>query len=503
MAFDQIQHVFVLMLENRSFDHLLGFSDISGTDAVTGLATTVNGLSGTESNTYNGVTATVSQPADYAMVVDPGHEFPDVLCQLCGPAATYSPGGSYPPIDRSGFMASYADACAKAKQTRTVGEILKCYSPSQLTVLNALAQEFAVCDGWHGSMPGPTWPNRMFVHAASSGGLDHSPTTAEIALWESGIGFSFPKGDIFDRISASPKALQRRLYAGDPFPMMAALKGIHLDDIRQYEHFAADLQGLFPYNYVFIEPSYCLLNDYKGSTSEHPLDDVRLGEGLIKATYEAIRNSPVWNNSILIITWDEHGGFYDHATPPAAVAPGDTSPTIGHNKFGFTFEQYGPRVPAVVISPWIPKNVVDHRLYDHSSIPATLEELFGLASMTARDSAANTVLPLLSLAAPRTDAPTTLPAPASSPAAGMLSMAIAPSAAYTQLTPSRPNDSVNDGSLPVVIHAAMRQDIELSPPEQRDTIIAKVATIKTRSDAAAYLAGVAAKRSAVEAHAAN
>jgi phospholipase C len=132
---------------------------------------------------------------------------------------------------------------------------------------------------------------------------------------------------------------------------------------------------------------------------------VRLGEGLIKATYEAIRNSPAWNNSILIIIWDEHGGFYDHATPPAAVAPGDTSPSTGHNKYGFTFEQYGPRVPAVVISPWIPKNAVDHRLYDHSSIPATLEELFGLASMTARDSAANTVLPLLSLAAPRTDAP--------------------------------------------------------------------------------------------------
>jgi phospholipase C len=146
---------------------------------------------------------------------------------------------------------------------------------------------------------------------------------------------------------------------------------------------------------------------------------------------------------------------------------------------------------------------VDHRLYDHSSIPATLEELSGLASMTARDSAANTVLPLLSLVAARTDTPTALPAPPSSPAAGMLSLAIAPSAAYTQLTPSRPNDSVNDGSLPVVIHAAMRQDIELSRPEQRDTIIAKVATIKTRSDAAAYLSGVAAKRSAAEAYAAN
>jgi phospholipase C len=494
MAFDQIQHVFVLMLENRSFDHLLGFSGISGTDAGTGTPTHIDGLSGTETNTYNGAVSTVSPHADYAMVVDPGHEFPDVLCQLSGSAATYTAGGKYPPINCSGFVASYNEACAKADQQRNLSEILNCYSPDQLTVLNALAQEFAVCDHWYASMPGPTWPNRMFVHAASSAGLDHSPTVGEIALWETVSGFSFPNGDIFDRISA--KGLQRRLYAGDDFPMMAALKGIQLDDVRQYEHFAADLQGPFPYSYVFIEPSYSLLNDYKGSTSEHPLDDVRLGEGLIKSTYEAIRNSPIWANSLLIITWDEHGGFFDHAVPPVAVAPGDTAPTDNHNQHGFTFDQYGPRVPAVVISPWIPKNVVDHTQYDHSSIPATLEKLFGMAPLTARDRAANTVLPLLSLGAARADTPTTLPAPASPATAPMLAVATAPFASYSQSMASRPRDSVNDGNLPVIIQAAMRQDMELSLPEERSKIIARVAGLKTRSDAAAYLAEVSAKRNA-------
>ena len=494
MATNQIRHVFVLMLENRSFDHLLGFSAISGTDAVSGLKTSVNGLSGTETNSYNGKVATVSHPADYAMVVDPGHEFTDVLCQLAGPAVKYNSGGDYPAINDSGFVASYAEACGKAHQPRDVAEIMKCYSPDQLPVLNALAQEFAICDRWHASMPGPTWPNRMFVHAGSSAGLDHSPTTAEIALWESAFGFSFPNGDIFDRVSA--KGLQRRLYAGDEFPMMAALKGIRLDDIRRFQQFAGDLQGAFPYNYVFIEPSYALLNDYKGSTSQHPLDDVRLGEALIKATYEAVRNSPVWKNSLLIITWDEHGGFFDHTSPPAAVAPGDTPPTAAHNKYGFTFEQYGPRVPAVIISPWIPKNVVDHRLYDHSSIPATLEKLFGIDPMTARDRAANHVLALLSLDAARDDTPSSLPSPASPPGTDMLAMVISPPVSYTQSAPSRPLDSVNDGSLPVIIQAAMRLDIELSLPEQRDTIIGKVAALKTRSDAAAYLAGVSAKRNA-------
>jgi len=295
-----LQHVFVLMLENRSFDHMLGFSGITGTDAVSGLPTAINGLTGKESNTFNGQTGTVSKPAATSMVVDPSHEFPDVLTQLCGPGSQYTSGSAYPPITNTGYMADYATACAAAKQQRDLSEILQCYDPSQLPVLNALAKEFAVCDNWHASMPGPTWPNRMFVHAASSGGLDHSPTSAEIVLWETVDGFAFKNGTIFDRIAA--KNLKRRLYAGDDFPMLAALKGIHLDDIRHYSDFANDLQQPFDYDYVFIEPSYMLTNDYKGSTSQHPLDDIALGEGLIKNTYEAIRNSPLWEKSLLIIT---------------------------------------------------------------------------------------------------------------------------------------------------------------------------------------------------------
>ena len=109
------------------------------------------------------------------------------------------------------------------------------------------------------------------------------------------------------------------------------------------------------------------------------------GEELIKATHEAIRNSPVWNNSLLIITWDEHGGFYDHVFPGAAPAPADGAPTT-FNRHGFTFDLYGPRVPAIVVSPLIPRNQVDHRLYDHASIPATLESLFDIAPLTQRDS---------------------------------------------------------------------------------------------------------------------
>src|ERR1044071_431560 len=145
-----IAHVFVLMLENRSFDHMLGFSGISGTDAATGHNTKVNGLSGAESNQFNGQEFKVIRGADFRMPNDPAHEFQDVVHQLSGPGATYPNAGQFPPINNSGFVASYV-----AGGGPVPGEIMKCYSPEQLPVLSALAREFVVCDNWHASMPGP------------------------------------------------------------------------------------------------------------------------------------------------------------------------------------------------------------------------------------------------------------------------------------------------------------------------------------------------------------
>jgi phospholipase C len=479
-----IEHVFVLMLENRSFDHLLGFSDISGADALTGAPTKINGLDGTESNSFKGQTYTASPGADYRMPTDPGHEFPNVLDQLCGPAARYQPGGPYPAIDNSGFVDSYV-----ASGGRDPSEVMKCFRAEQLPVLNAIAREFVVCDNWYASMPGPTWPNRTFVHAASSGGLDHSPTTAEIIAWETVDGFPIKNGTIFDALSKN--GITRRLYGGDDFPMVAALKGIHLDDIRDYSLFAGDLaQAQYPFSYIFIEPSYDVLNDYRGGTSEHPLADITRGEALIKATYESIRNSAVWPTSLFIVTWDEHGGFFDHGAPPDAPAPGDTAPGSKFNRFGFTFERYGPRVPAIVVSPLIPKNLIDHRLYDHASIPATLEALFGLNALTERDAKATRLDSLITLQVARIDAPETLPAPADSGAVRPSFQA--PTAPLVATALSRPADPANEGNLPAVIYAAMQQELDLRP-DQRHAIVARVASIKTRADAMHYLAEVQAK----------
>jgi len=487
-----IEHVFVLMLENRAFDHLLGFSNIAGSDAETGASATINGLTGAESNVFNGQTYTVSEGADYRMPTDPGHEFPDVLHQLCGPAATYQSGGQYPTVDNSGFVAAYM-----ASGGKDPGEIMKCYGPEQLPVVNALASEFVVCDNWHASMPGPTWPNRMFVHAASSGGLDHSPRSDEIVEWETVGGFLFKNGTIFDALKKNGIAV--RLYGGDDFPMVAALKGIHHADIRPYSRFGGDLaQAGYADRYIFIEPSYDSLMDYKAGTSQHPQGDVTEGEALIKSTYLAIRNSPVWTKSLFIIAWDEHGGFFDHVMPPDAPAPGDTGPGAKYNQYSFTFEQYGPRVPAIVISPLIPKNLIDHRLYDHASIPATVEALFGLSPLTARDAGANRLDSLVTLAAPRSDCPTILPAPAEAAATTAAFHATAAPVATT--TVSRPNDSVNGGNLPAVVHAAMQQDLSLSPGD-RPAIVARVASILTRADAMQYMAEVQQKLHGVAASA--
>ena len=319
----EIRHIFVLMLENRSFDHMLGFSDITGTDAVTGLPTTIKGLSGTESNEYNDETYTVTRGASYVMNHGPGHDFDAVLTQLTGGDVDYPSGGPYPqPIDCSGYARDYDPG----GDGDTTAEVMKCFTKEQLPVLNELAQEFVVCDNWFSSMPGATWPNRHFVHAATAGGLDENPSYADIVKWTTapGNGFRFTNGTLYDALDRA--GLAYRFYAGDSLPMAASLDGVSvLFDIEDFDDMAEDMSDddFAAVRVIHIEPSYDVFNSFRDGSSQHPLADVRSGEALIKATYEAIRNSPLWEHSLLIITWDEHGGFYDHEPAPVAVPPGD------------------------------------------------------------------------------------------------------------------------------------------------------------------------------------
>ena len=265
--------------------------------------------------------------------------------------------------------------------------------------------------------PGPT--DSLFT-LPSSGGLDDSPSGFQTAVATLTGGYRFENGTIFDRLDEA--SIEWRIFAGDSFPASLAMSGMISNwlknRIRNFNEFKQNLNDPnFAVRYVFIEPNYGndlppSVEDYTCGNSQHPLDDITRGERLIKDVYETIRNSSHWDSSLLLVTYDEHGGFYDHVMPPATVSPGDVIIDKTNNHHNFTFTQLGVRVPAIIISPLIPRNMIDHTLYDHTSLLATIEELFGLKPLTKRDAKAQSLTHLISLSKSRVDAPVKLPEPA-------------------------------------------------------------------------------------------
>jgi phospholipase C len=434
----KISNVFVLMLENHSFDNIFAMSCIPGIQAATV----------EDSNFYYGQEYFVKDGAPWSMTTDPGHEFADVAEQLRGV------GYREPLINMSGFASSYATSVSEATGRPAadhIGDIMACFDTSnQLPVIYQLACEFAICDQWFSSIPGPTWPNRFFVHGASSAGWADSPVTKDEIPWYIKHGFTYEHGSIYDALQN--QGHKWRLYndnhnaysddrSGPEFggwiSQVASLKGISQLDVHSMDRFASDLKKMngdvpaYTYPYTFIEPNFGRSffspqprqkgvphlelegPTYKGGSSQHPEDDPSGGEGLIKAVYEAIRNSPVWDTSLLVIVYDEHGGFYDSVSPGRAVPPGDVPPPgqETRNRYGFDFSQYGVRVPAVIVSPLIPRGTVDHTTYDHTSILATVERLLGMRPLTKRDRCANDLHGLLTNSTPRKDCPTKLACP--------------------------------------------------------------------------------------------
>ncbi len=440
----RIDHFFVLMLENRAFDHMFGFSGLEGVDPDGNPTTLIAANPGLNTNmdssTHAAVPVTISPPADFSLKgldQDPGHEFEDTLMALCAqfdeagnlvhPAPQYQPvPGGYPPITNGGFVENYMHPSnPDDTASSTPDRIMRCFdTPKQLPVMFQLAQEFAICDQWFSSIPGPTWPNRFFLLAASTGGLDHSPSPADIVVATTVEGYRFENGNIFDLLDDN--CIEWRIFEGDDFPVSFALNGMNLNALQgrftDFEDFQSDVsEPDFGPRFVFIEPKYGAHGfdatgpgDFTCGDSMHPLDDVTRGEKLIKTVYEAIRNSPHWERSLLLVVFDEHGGFYDHVPPPAAVPPGDTM-TESYIQHHFQYDQLGVRVPALVISPLIPRGVIDHTRYDHTSMLATVERLFGMSPLTNRDAAANDFLHMLSLESARTDTPATLNEPATNP----------------------------------------------------------------------------------------
>jgi len=403
-AFHHIRHFFVLMLENRSFDHVFGWEPtFQKTRPAIAKGTDHCPVDPTDPNSKRVDVTDTTPDIEH---LDPPHEFEDVHLQVVGESARQYSGA---PHTMQGFAASgqYGPlngetAIMKALRSRARANgqyALQCCSAGSTPFLRKLAQRYVVCEQWHSSMPGPTWPNRFFAHAGTSGGLDNSPSGLRSlgAVTIDRLGFDFQHGTIFDELDKlGPGAW--RIYHGDAFPNVLGIKKMarqwfgssQSSQFRGIKHLHADLQGAFTPKYIFIEPRYNVFRHHRDGTSQHPAGALLTGDGLVKRVYQAIRHSPLWEKSALIITYDEHGGFFDRAPLPTATAPGDDNRNHDKAEFpaNFDFRLLGVRVPTVIVSPWVERQV-DPTLYDHTSILATLRQQFGFAALTERDAAAN------------------------------------------------------------------------------------------------------------------
>ncbi len=395
-----INHLVVLMLENRSFDHMLGFL-YSANGNVSPTGQPFEGLTGQESNPGTGGQplpvyriASTDSYAYYMPGADPGEGYSATNSQLFGTTTAPTP----PVATNNGFVTDFSYTLGwEATENwsilpgTTANDIMGVFSPTMLPILSGLATGFAVCDYWFGSAPTETLPNRAFVNAGTSQGHMDDSTTK----------YTCPS--IYGSLSENNVSWSIYGYDEPPLTRMDFTDTTDADD----SHFglftdfqSAAAAGTLP-SYTFLEPSW----DASGN-SQHPNYNVALGEQLIHDVYYALRNGPAWNQTLLIITYDEHGGCYDHVPPPAGAVPPDDS--VG--EYGFDFKRFGPRVPAVLVSPLIPAGTVFRVAagampLDHTSILKTIATRWNIPSLTARDAAASDVGDVLTLTAARTDDP--------------------------------------------------------------------------------------------------
>jgi phospholipase C len=428
-----LDHVVVVMFENRSFDNVLGrlyepgevasFEGVLGKDLSNPIPDWAEHGAERQNVPY-GFSKDMNIPDP-----DPGEEYQHVNTQLFGiidpdsnrgkmaeqivvPFNAPSP-GQRPTMD--GFVTSYISAFwAEMGRQPTYDEyaqIMTGYVPEQMPVLSGLAKGFATFDHWFCEVPSQTFTNRSFFHAATASGyvVNLSPPD------------SFPAHNtaetIFERLESN--GLTWKVYCDPPAHMSftglihaARLKNHFATHFVTTDQFYEDAErGELP-TYSFIEP-----NLIHGHNDMHPPENAIMpgfdmdmpssllgGESLLTKVYRAVRNSssPTGSNvynTLLMVNFDEHGGTYDHVPPPPVPSPDPAGPA---GQYGFTFDRSGIRVPAIAISAWIPERTVINDEYRHTSLIRSLRERWSLgAPLTARDAAARDLAPILTLESPR------------------------------------------------------------------------------------------------------
>ncbi|HXJ84842.1 MAG TPA: alkaline phosphatase family protein [Candidatus Methylomirabilis sp.] len=401
-----IDHFVVVMLENRSFDNLLGFL-YADRNNVSLAGQPFEGLTGHESNPgRNGKPVGVfkiqqaSALSSFYPRADPGEGFANTNVQLFG--TNPPPAGAT--ASNQGFIQSFQSNMGLPKSHALPGtqasDIMGMYPPEMVPVLSGLARGYAVCDYWFSSAPTETFPNRAFVAMATSQGrLGDAPAP-------------FTASSIYDLLGKNGHTWTIYGYNQPPLTR-ASIADItnapngHFGEFKDFKQAAAD--GTLA-EYVFLEPQW----GHAGN-SQHPNYDVAKGEQFLHDVYYALYGSKVWQSTLLIITYDEHGGCYDHVAPPTNAKTPDDS--VGEQ--GFDFTRFGVRVPTVLVSPWIEAGTVYRAPgwerggsrpglgtpFDHTSILRTVESRFGLRPLTKRDAAAPDIGSVLTLGAPRKDDP--------------------------------------------------------------------------------------------------
>ncbi|HLJ92988.1 MAG TPA: alkaline phosphatase family protein [Gemmataceae bacterium] len=390
MATDPIGHVIVLMLENHSFDQMLGgfqtvFSDLEGVDPAHPRSNPDK-----DGKPYWQAPTTASSVAP-----DPMHELANVLRQLEN--------------DNANFVLDYAESYPNATSDE-LQQIMGYYAPGGLPVLHELARHFTICHRWYSSVPGPTWANRFFVHSGTSLGRVQMPEDLADSVHHPDLYFGYDQDTIFDRLNE--QGISWRVYHGDIPQSLVLSHQRRPENARRYARLdlfyqdAAGPEAAFP-AYSFIEPSYY----WPGQNDDHPPHTVLRAQALLGNVYNALRqNDALWNTTLLVVVYDEHGGFYDHVPPPTAVPPDD------HVLPNFGFDRYGVRVPAVLVSPWVDRTILSTEL-DHTSLLQYLTQKWNLGPLTGRVAKAQHFASAIrGTGDPRTDVPGSVSIPALAPA---------------------------------------------------------------------------------------
>ncbi|MCA9689510.1 MAG: alkaline phosphatase family protein, partial [Myxococcales bacterium] len=316
----------------RSFDHYFGTLKL-----LEGLP--VDGLTGDEANDSMGGMPHPIYPLDaWTTPHDPPHGW--------DPSHRQFNGGK-----NDGFVREY-----EADGSPDVGGVMGYYSRAQLPVLHALVDEYVLCERWYASVMGPTWPNRFHLHLATSDGMKTN---------DSVVGFP----SLYDRL-ADKGVSARFYYGGLPFPLVygTPFDAPHMAALAEFFDDAAS--GNLP-AFSMIDPVFTAL-DMLGN-DDHPPADVREGQAFLATLYNALAQSPNWERTLLVITYDEHGGFYDHAPPPKTFD--DAYPE---------FQQLGFRVPTVIVGAQVRQGCAFSQGLDHVSVAATITRKFGLEPQNER-----------------------------------------------------------------------------------------------------------------------